>query len=110
MDTLSNLRVVSFNCAGVKNKLPIVRDLCDGGDIIFMQETLLTPVVINTIDNVHPEFSAASISSMHIDRPRAGRPSGGLSILWRRSMTNVCGTRPIFCTLDDVCGNRGDCE
>ena len=88
MEQIKNVRIISFNCAGAINKLPIIRDLCEDGDIILLQETWITPININIFDNLHPEFFAKSISSVRMDCPLAGRPHGGLSILWRRSLSD----------------------
>ena len=88
---------VSFNCAGVKNKLPYIAVLCEQSDIIFLQETWLMPHETNALDNVHPDFNNYSISSVDAGSVLVGRPYGGLTILYRKNLT-VCGN---VITFDD---------
>ena len=81
---------VSFNCAGVKNKIQYIHSFCEQADIIFLQETWLMPHEINLLDNIHSDFNNYSISSVDDGSLLVGRPYGGLSILYKKSL-KVCG-------------------
>ena len=65
--------------------------LCASSDIIFLQEIWLTDFDTQFLTIINDEFYAKGISSMdssvHI---LAGRPHGGLGILWRKSLGEKC--------------------
>ena len=93
----SQLKIVSFNCGGVANILPVISDLCDQNDVIVLQETWLTPLNIDLFVGLHDEFDCHSITSVDFSQPLIGRPHGGLTFLWRKSISPNC---KIF-TFDD---------
>ena len=80
------VKIKSFNCCGVKNKLPIIHLLCDSVDILLLQETWIMPDEVRCLDNVHLDFNVFSRSSVNNQSLLSGRPYGGLSILWRKSL------------------------
>ena len=80
------LVITSFNCAGVASKLPIIHDLCSSNDIILLQETWLTPANINVLNDVHSEYESHSVTAVNFETTLIGRPYGGLSILWRKTL------------------------
>ena len=83
----NKLHIVSFNCEGVKTIL----HLCEVADIILLQETWLFPHEFVKLSNIHPSFHAFSLSSMDMGTGLVvGRPRGGLSILWRKSLSHLC--------------------
>ena len=91
MANLNKHNLLSFNCFSVKNKLPIIKNMCDSNDIVFLQETWLMPHELGLLDNIHKDFNAHSISSVDVHSAvHVGRPHGGLSILWRKDMDSVC--------------------
>lgn len=94
----TNIRIFSLNCAGVANMIPVLRDVCSEYDLLLLQETWLTPENIDFLDNVHDDFLCYYIPAVNLDRPLTGRPYGGLSILWRKSLG--INFSPIF--YDDV--------
>ena len=86
-----SFRLVSYNCSGIKSKVPFVRSLCDQVDMVFLQETWLLPHETNILDVVHPEFNNYSISAVNTEQSiLVGRPYGGISILYRKHLT-LCG-------------------
>ena len=87
---MTNLRFVSFNCCGANNKLPIIADICNNADIIFLQETWLMPSELNVLDSVSPDFYSYSLSSVDPSQLLIGRPYGGVSILWRKNLSHLC--------------------
>ena len=62
----TNIKVVTFNCYGVKNKLPVIASLCELNDVVFLQETWLLPHELDILNNVHRKFKYFSISSVDI--------------------------------------------
>ena len=87
----NTLRITSFNCNGVKHKLPIINGMCNDSSIVFLQETWLCPNELYLLDSVHNEFDCFSLSSVNIqDEVLIGRPYGGISILWKKSLTLSC--------------------
>ena len=90
MEVMGNLRIVSYNCNGVKNKLPVITDLCNNSDVVLLQETWLLPCETNLLGFVHKDFCAFSLSAVDDQKLLVGRPYGGLSILWRRSLDSFC--------------------
>ena len=68
----------------------MIADLCDNNDVVFLQETWLTPSEINLLDRVHNEFLAFSISAVNDSELLVGRPFVGLSILWRKCIDSSC--------------------
>ena len=87
----NHFRTVSFNCNGVKNKIPVIKSLCDHSDVVFLQETWLKEDELNFLNNVHSNFDSFSLSSMNIhDNILIGRPYGGISIMWNRAHSPCC--------------------
>ena len=93
MDSINNIKIFSLNCAGVLSKIPIIQEICSSYDLIFLQETCITPDDINVLNNIHSDFCSYSISAVNLDRPLVGRPHGGLSILWRCSLGLKCSIK-----------------
>ena len=95
---MNKVRFISFNCNGAMNKLPVIRDLCDRADIVFLQETWCMPHDIGVFDSVNRDFCSFSTSAIDNGELLSGRPYGGLSVLWRKSL----GTRCKIVTFDDT--------
>ena len=86
METVS---ITSWNCFGLKKNKVIIAELCRSSDIVALQETLLWPHDANEIDNIHPNFKGFSKSAMNVSNHIvSGRPKGGLSFLWNKSLDN----------------------
>ena len=83
---INNINIFSLNCLGTSNKIPIFRDICSTFDLLFLQETWITPDNLNFLDDVHEDFYSHSISAVDLGQPLQGRPYGGVSILLRRSL------------------------
>ena len=92
----STLRLTSYNCQGIKNKLPLIHELCNDNDILVLQETWLLPFETNSLKSVHNDYESFSQSSVNIHNSLlVGRPYGGLSILWRSSLSHMCKLIPL---------------
>ena len=87
---VGNIKILSFNCQGVINKLPVIQDLCNRADIILLQETWLMPHNTDFLNDIHVDFNAHSISAVSCSEILVGRPYGGLSILWRKKYDVFC--------------------
>ena len=65
--------------------------LCVSSDIIFLQETWLMDYDTQFLTTICDKFYAEGISSMDCSTQLlAGRPHGGLGILWRKSLGEKC--------------------
>ena len=71
------LIILSSNCNGARNKLPVLSDLNQNIDIFLLQETVLLPADIGLLDSVHSDFSSFSISVVDDSESLVGRPYGG---------------------------------
>ena len=81
------LRVSSFNCNSLRKHIDIVRQLTANNDIILLQEVLLIDDDSHFIQAIDPDFEFALTPSIwDTEAELAGRPRGGLAILWRKSL------------------------
>lgn len=87
----SNMRIVSFNCAGFKSsKDYICNSFLRNTDIIALQETWLMPHEISLPGTVSDDFHSFSTSSVNVgDGLLRGRPFGGLTFLWNKKLSKV---------------------
>ena len=60
----NSLRIMSYNCYGLKSSLVDLYNLCDRSDVIFLQETLLFKHEQSILSNVHPDFEGMGISAI----------------------------------------------
>ena len=72
---------MSFHCNGVLNKIPIIAELCDKADVVFLQEMWTMPLNLCVLDKVHSDFFSFSTSAVDDEEILAGRPHGGLTVL-----------------------------
>ena len=82
-----NLRVISFNCHGVKTSNDSIQELCRLSDIIFLQELWLYPDELTYLSNLSSDFCSYSLSSMTLDdKLIRSRHHGGICIMWRKPL------------------------
>ena len=87
----NSLRIMSYNCYGLKSSLVNLYELCEQFDIIFLQETLLFKHELPVLSNIHPEFEGMGISAIDdTSNILTGRPYGGVAILIRKLLRPVC--------------------
>ena len=85
------LRIVSYNCYGLKSSTVDLYELCNKYDIVFLQETLLFKHELNLLSKVHPDFEGMGISAIDDTcNILSGLPCGGLAILSRRKIRPIC--------------------
>ena len=91
MKMFISLRIMSYNCYGLKSSLVNLYELCEQFDIIFLQETLLFKHELPVLSNIHPEFEGMGISAID-DKSNilTGRPYGRVAILIRKLLRPVC--------------------
>ena len=89
----SQLRIITFNCHGLKSSVPYISTLCDNNDIVFLQETWLAVDELVLLKQIHPDFTGYQygVSAMDMsDGILKGRPHGGLGILYRKKFSKCC--------------------
>ena len=57
------IRIITYNCHGMKNGIVDLFELCQHHDLIFLQEIWLFKFELNLISTIHPEFEAYGISA-----------------------------------------------
>ena len=88
---MGTLRILSYNCYGLKSSTVDLYELCDKYDIIFLQETLLFKHELPMLSKVHPGFEGMGISAIDdTSGILSGRPYDGLAILVRRKLRPLC--------------------
>ena len=92
------IRIITYNCYGMKSSIVVLYELCRHNDLIFLQEIWLFKFELNLISTIHPEFEAYGISAIQDSEEIInGRPYGGLAILFRKQYRPICD----FQTFDD---------
>ena len=83
-----NIRITAFNCHGNKTSTDTIQQvLCNQFDVILLQETWLYPDELTLVSNLCKDFTSFSLSSMSTHKQLIkGRPHGGISIMWRKSI------------------------
>ena len=85
-----DLKIVSYNCRGIKSSIPLLWKMCDSNDIILLQETMICSHNLDMIHTIHPDFYAGGCSSINSDEYILnGRSHGGLAVLWRKTIGYV---------------------
>ena len=87
-----HLKMCSFNVHGYNNGLSMIENLCDTHDIIFIQEHWLQESELYKINNINTDFNCFSISSMSKKLSSGiltGRPFGGVSIMFKKSLSSL---------------------
>ena len=80
-----HLKVISYNCQSVRAHSEIISKLLCDCDILLLQETFLSDINSDVLDNINLDFSAAHTPAIRKIDQFYGRSSGGLAILWRKS-------------------------
>ena len=99
---MAPLRCCSFNCRGWNNGLLTLQNMITTLDLCFIQEHWLHNFNLNKINETSPDFFSVSVSGMDDSVLLRGRPYGGCSILFRKSLLP-------FVNRLDSCSNRFCC-
>ena len=79
------LKVITYNCQGLKNSLQDVSKLCRYYDFIFLQETWLFNFELHMLSSINDDFERFGISAIDDSLGIVkGRPYGGMTILARK--------------------------
>ena len=80
---MDKLRIVSYNCRGIKSSLPVIHEVCTDNDIVLLQETLPCSHNLHFINSIHSDFYAGGcISVDSSERVIMGRPYGGWALYY----------------------------
>ena len=96
------LHLFSYNCRGYNaSKTNYIVNLLDKCDVLFLQEHWLADEQLDTCSQISPHLLASGVSGISPIDVLDGRPYGGCSILWRRTL----GTRveTVICYSRRVC-------
>lgn len=78
--------IATFNCKGFKYRnYDYLRKLYDKNDILLLQEHWLFDFECNVFHNILPDCQFVMKSGMQNDSLIAGRPYGGVAIIWKNS-------------------------
>lgn len=84
----------TYNSQGLSaGRIEYIKDLCRSHDIVLIQETWLLNDNLKYIEDRVPGVTSHGVSSIDDSSILVGRPYGGCSILWKKSM--VCNATPI---------------
>ena len=87
----NSIRIASFNCKNVKSSCNEISELCMGNDIVLLQETWLSDFETPFVTHIHDLFYGEGVSAMNTEETLfKGRPFGGIAILWRKSLAQMC--------------------
>lgn len=112
MDKQCNVKLISFNCKGIKRSLHDVQSLCNEYDLIALQELWLLPDDIDFLSLINQDFGYHGISAIDTaSGPLKGRPYGGVALIWRKSVfSNVSlidsGSKRIAAIRVELAGGR----
>jgi len=81
------LQISTYNCQSSKRNTGGIHKLCEQSDLVFLQEHWLFPDDLPTLNNIHNDFVSFALSSMDPSLELvAGRPFGGVAVLWRKTL------------------------
>jgi exonuclease III len=90
-DPKYRIKLCSYNMHGFSNGLNMVKTLCQSYDIVLLQEHWLITNNLHKFNDIDSDFQHYSISSMDsiiASGILVGRPHGGVSVLYRKSLSN----------------------
>ena len=83
---MAPLRCCSFNCRGWNNGKITLKNYVDSIDLCFVQEHWLLRDCLNLVNEISPDLYSAGVSGINCDFLWRGRPYGGCSLLYRKSL------------------------
>ena len=86
---MNAIRFCSYNCNSVRANFENVRDVMSDCDIIFLQEILLCKSDLHILDELNDDFQKiAYVQDRESVGIVEGRPTRGVAILWRKSLSH----------------------
>ena len=101
---MASLRCCSYNCRGFNSGLVYLKQYINSFDLCFIQEHWLLEENLHTVCDSFPDFLSVGVSGMDSTSLICGRPYGGCSILFRKSLSS-CIT-PLISTSNRFCAIR----
>ena len=84
-----DIKLCSFNCKGFNiSKVKHINEILKSCDILMIQETWLLTSQIGTINKEFSNYNTCGISGMNEKSLISGRPHGGCSFLFRKSISS----------------------
>lgn len=84
-----DVKICSFNCCSLRKNIDLIRNLTDGyNDVIFLQETFVTEDRLGILDFIDENYECIGVPAKYSEKSltaNAGRPEGGMAILWKKS-------------------------
>ena len=105
---MAQLRTCPFNCRGWNNGLTTLSHFIDSVDLCFLQEHWLLRDQLHLINNISSDFLSVSVCGMDNSELVCGRPYGGCSILYQKSLAS-CITALGSCS-NGFCGVKFNCS
>ena len=107
---MASLRCCSYNCRGFNSGLVYLKQYINSFDLCFIQEHWLLEENLHTVCDSFPDFLSVGVSGMDSTSLICGRPYGGCSILFRKSLsfyiTPLISTSNRFCAIR-ICDSSG---
>ena len=94
----------SFNCRGWNSGKLTLTKFINSLDLCFIQEHWLFYDHLSDVCEISPDFISVGVSGMNNDLLSRGRPYGGCSILYRKSLSSCIS--PVYSCSDRFCGVR----
>ena len=85
---MASLRCCTFNCRRWNTGYLTLKKLIDSLDLCFVQEHWLLNDHLYKIGEISSDFLSVSISGVDHDHFLVGRPYGGCSIIYRKSLVS----------------------
>ena len=105
---MATLRCCSFNCRGWNSGSLFLSNVVDSFDLLLIQEHWLQHSHLYKINDISSDFCSTSVSGMDPYSLLIGRPFGGCSILYRKSLlssiSSVVTNSNRFCAVKIVDG------
>ena len=101
---MAPLKCCTFNCRGWKNGKLSLQNYINSLDFCFIQEHWLFDDHLNDVREICSDFLSVGVSGMNSDTLRCGRPYGGCSILYRKSLSSCISL--LQSNSDRFCGIR----
>ena len=99
---VQNLSIKTWNCRGLSNSIPYIRQLLFDCDILVLQEHWLWPFQEDLLKDISQEFRFCSVFDSRLNpESQLRKGCGGVCILWKKGLS----TSPLSSvTSDRFCG------
>ena len=106
------VKCISYNCNSIRNNSEIVKDLLNKTDILFLQEIMLCKSDLGLLKDFNENFECMGfVKDREHEGINEGRPSKGVAIYWRRSLSPYV---VLLAVVDSLMGliltNPKDCQ